>query len=154
MEPRDNIGSQLASVLAHRLRAEMRRRKITQEDLAELIGVNPVTLSRWMNGHAAPDDANLKRISELLTPRVSVAVLRREVSSPVTPSALLSSDSEGGVVRDFQALLWSFERLTPKGREAVIDYAQQLRQHERAEVEAVSAQGAPVDDDQDDDATP
>lgn len=140
-------GPELAQMLATRLRAEARRRHVSSEQMAELIGVNPVTYSRWVNGHARPDDHNLRRIAAVL--RVPVDTLKRElVTSRVTSPTMLAAapDTESSVIRDAQALLWSFERLSPESREAVIDFAQRLRQEElQAPALPSPAEEAPVD---------
>lgn len=47
--------------------AEARRRcHLTQERLAELVGVTPTTVSRWEQGSAGPTQYNLERLSRVL----------------------------------------------------------------------------------------
>lgn len=47
--------------------AEIRSRAgLTQEDLAEAVGVSPVTLSRWERGHAALGLARLALVADAL----------------------------------------------------------------------------------------
>lgn len=54
-----------------------RKRKYTQEELAEILGVHPNTIVRWEHGTRVPNAEKLKAIADILG---------------TTPSALLSSD--------------------------------------------------------------
>ena len=52
-------------IFGKKLRAA-RKPKMTQEHLAELVGVNPASVSRWETGHDFPDDDRLPIICEAL----------------------------------------------------------------------------------------
>lgn len=49
-----------------RLSIARRRRRLSSKGLAELVGVTPVTLSRWENGTTSPDQDAIARISRAL----------------------------------------------------------------------------------------
>lgn len=49
-----------------RLKLLRRQKKITQEQMAELVGVSPQAVSRWECGVTCPDIASLPRIAEIL----------------------------------------------------------------------------------------
>ena len=43
-----------------------KKRKITQEELAQALSVNTITLSRWENGHFEPKASMIKKLCEVL----------------------------------------------------------------------------------------
>lgn len=49
-----------------RLTIARRRRRQSSKGLAELVGVTPVTLSRWENGVTSPDESSVAKISQAL----------------------------------------------------------------------------------------
>lgn len=49
-----------------RLTIARRRRRHSSKGLAELVGVTPVTLSRWENGVTSPDDDSIAKIAQAL----------------------------------------------------------------------------------------
>ena len=51
---------------AYRLRIMMKRKYITQEQLAELIGTSQVTISRWINGECLPSVIMVRKIAKVL----------------------------------------------------------------------------------------
>lgn len=52
--------------LAEQMTAYRRSQNLTQEDLAELLGVTAATISRWESGHIAPDIAHIAAIEGIL----------------------------------------------------------------------------------------
>ena len=44
-----------------------KKRKITQEELAQALSINTVTLSRWENGHFEPKASMIKKLCEMLS---------------------------------------------------------------------------------------
>lgn len=45
------------------------KNRITQEKLAELLGVSFVSVNRWLNGHAKPQKLQVYQIEEILKGR-------------------------------------------------------------------------------------
>lgn len=45
------------------------KNRITQEKLAELLGVSFVSVNRWLNGHAKPQKLQVYQIEQLLKGR-------------------------------------------------------------------------------------
>lgn len=43
-----------------------KKRKITQEELAQALSINTITLSRWENGHFEPKASMIKKLCEML----------------------------------------------------------------------------------------
>ena len=43
-----------------------KKRKITQEELAQALSINTITLSRWENGHFEPKASMIKKMCEVL----------------------------------------------------------------------------------------
>ena len=43
-----------------------KKRKITQEELAQALSINTITLSRWENGHFEPKASMIKKMCEML----------------------------------------------------------------------------------------
>ena len=56
----------LAKELSNRLRILMSRRHMTQDDLADLLGVSRKTISRYVNGDTIPDFITMQEISTIL----------------------------------------------------------------------------------------
>ncbi len=54
--------------LIQRLEEYRLENRITQEELAELLGVAFVTVSRWLNGHVRPSKIHEFHIRKLLSP--------------------------------------------------------------------------------------
>ena len=52
--------------LIDRLRQYRLEHQLTQEELAEKLGVAFLTLNRWLNGHAQPRELHQYRIEKLL----------------------------------------------------------------------------------------
>ena len=52
--------------LLNRLRQYRLERQLTQEQLAEKLGVAFLTLNRWLRGHAQPSELHRYRIEKLL----------------------------------------------------------------------------------------
>ena len=55
--------------LTKRLEIYRLEKKISQEDLAEMLGVAFSTVNRWLNGKAKPDKIRSYHISKLLKKR-------------------------------------------------------------------------------------
>ena len=53
-------------MFAYRLRCMMKRKFITQEQLAELIGTSQVMISRYMNGQTLPNVLIVRKIAKVL----------------------------------------------------------------------------------------
>ena len=57
------------------LSAEMKRRGITQGQLAETLGVSPVTVSRWFQGHRKMSVSSCFKVKEKFFPDLTVDYL-------------------------------------------------------------------------------
>lgn len=55
--------------LINRLRQYRLEQQLTQEQLAEKLGVAFLTLNRWLRGHARPSELHQYRIEKLLKTR-------------------------------------------------------------------------------------
>lgn len=60
-----------------------KEKKMTQDDLAERIGVSPQAVSKWENGVSCPDIAYLPEIAEVLGVDIN-ALFREEEEEPET----------------------------------------------------------------------
>lgn len=97
--------------------AQARRdRGFTQEQLAEAVGLEPVTLSRWETGHRALSLSTLASIAEVLG--VSLGDLL-DVTREVPAPAHGPEEAE---------LLRLFGRITLSGRDVVLRVARELAQ--------------------------
>lgn len=45
------------------------KNRITQQELAQLLGVSFVSVNRWLNGHAKPQKLQIYQIEQLLNKR-------------------------------------------------------------------------------------
>lgn len=89
-------------------------RGFTQERLAEAVGIEPVTLSRWETGQRAVSVSTLARIAEVLEVGLGDLLdVRREL-----PQAEHGPDEA--------ALLRGFGRLTPNRRSLVVQIVREL----------------------------
>jgi transcriptional regulator with XRE-family HTH domain len=97
--------------------AQARRdRGFTQEQLAEAVGLEPVTLSRWETGHRALSLSTLASIASVLG--VSLGDLLdvgRQVPAPA------HSPEEAEMIR-------LFGKMTPSGRDVLLRVARELAQ--------------------------
>lgn len=48
------------------VKAKLKEKKLTQEDLARAVGVNSVTVSRWINGAFSPSAEKVEAIAKFL----------------------------------------------------------------------------------------
>ncbi len=55
-----------AHAVSSAIRAGRKRLGLTQEDLAETLGVHPMTVSEWERGVAQPKDVQIEKLAELL----------------------------------------------------------------------------------------
>jgi len=82
--------SKRLTIMISRLREMRKKRGVTQEQLASMIGVQPNTVWRWENNKASPMDCIIEVADALQT---SVAYLTGEVDDPSLPAILI--DLEG-----------------------------------------------------------
>ena len=71
------------------LEAEMRRHRVTQQDIASFIGRRPETVSKWMNGRAGEFSISMAmQVKDHFFPRCSVEYLfAREPWEPAAEQA-------------------------------------------------------------------
>lgn len=114
-------------MLGRALKMARRKLGLTQESLAETLGVNTVSISRWENDHMVPEPEHQRELVRVLG--VSPSLFKRSATSAVTLGHMigLAPDAETAVFNDVQTLLWSFSRLPADEREEVIEFAQRLR---------------------------
>jgi transcriptional regulator with XRE-family HTH domain len=85
-----------------KLMAGLKRKRMTQAQLAERLGLSPSAVSRWKHGENATDEATLRKIEELLdlpaqdlsSPPASVEDRLREQSPPDHLSRAIPADAE------------------------------------------------------------
>jgi transcriptional regulator with XRE-family HTH domain len=94
-------------VLAANIRKARRRKDLTQEQVADLLGVHPVTVSKWERGVLELDEDALERLGRLLG--VSPSVLRygdaNEPERPIATSDPLRAPRVRAWLADFRAEL-------------------------------------------------
>lgn len=105
----------LPRVIGVNLRRARERAEMTQEELGQLAGVEPATLSRYENGRLAPRFATLSRLAGALKVRPEVLV---QESAPGVAPALR---------KDQKALLRDYEALDPAFRNAARRLLRDLR---------------------------
>lgn len=64
--PRTLKDKELLEAVGARVSAVRRDRGYTQEQLAEMVGIDPVTLSRWERGHQSLALGTLARVAEAI----------------------------------------------------------------------------------------
>ncbi len=69
-----------------RLKEQRRRKGLTVQQLADMVGVSRVSASRWESNVYEPDDAMKRRLAELLG--VTVAYLMGEADDPAEPEGV------------------------------------------------------------------
>ena len=79
--------------------AELRRKKnMTQEDLANALGVTPQAVSKWENDLSCPDTLNLIRLAEVLDSDVEYLATGRKMVFRRPPIVLKSVETVEKVV--------------------------------------------------------
>ncbi|SRR6266851_6446495 len=68
---------------ARMIRAWRHRTGLTQEDLAQALGVTFSTVSRWENGHVRPSSLAWKVLEQVAAERGTLLVDERELALPV-----------------------------------------------------------------------
>lgn len=61
------IGFQMAEDLLQKLEEFRLENRISQQKLAEMLGVSYVSVNRWLNGHAKPNKIQVYHIKKLLS---------------------------------------------------------------------------------------
>ena len=69
------------NTFAYRLKIAILRKRFTQKELSEELGVSPVTVSRWVHGKSTPDSGTARKIAEILD--VSLDFLYAMKDSPI-----------------------------------------------------------------------
>lgn len=80
------------SLFPIRLRQARKRKKLTQRQVAEKLGVSAPTVTRWERGHVEPDTEAIKKLSEILD--VSVDYLMGVSDIPEKPNENKDIDLE------------------------------------------------------------
>ena len=76
------LGLRQPDVVGVRLRTAWRSAGFTQKQLADELGVDAITVSRWERGVTSPSLPRLRRVAELTETTVSDLVLSADASSP------------------------------------------------------------------------
>lgn len=74
---------------AERLKTAIHRSGLKQYKLAELIGVEPPNVSRWVNGATYPSDAHFEKLCEILNVDVSFFETGSLLNDELTKSDLI-----------------------------------------------------------------
>ena len=95
---------------------------LTQEQLAELIGIAKSTLNGYEKGNREPDFFKIKKLIEVLGVDANYLLCVEE--SEITKKAPTEHLSESDPQR--QRLLENYEALNPLGRSKLVDYSDDL----------------------------
>lgn len=99
---------------ADRLQQLQRDKGYTNRYIANLIGVNENTVSRWANGNRQPGSLSLNQLAAVL--EVTLDYLMGISDDPSPPSTELGELSE-----EEQRILWAFRRAGRKGIRRLLD---------------------------------
>lgn len=116
-----------AGTIAALLAAETRRRRFTQDQAAEVLGVRQQTFSRWVTGKQHPSDDHLPAVAKYLgisqrrldEMRPAPAVTRAGLSERLDALEAWRDDQEQRMLRlgeRLEALAARLERLTDRPR--------------------------------------
>lgn len=110
--------SKLPALLGKRLKERRVQLEMTQAGLAEMVGVDPETISRIERGAALPGLLRLEAIADAL--KVGVASLIQSSSSVAEDQAL-------------QIAIW-LKTMNEHDREFVVDYVKKYAEHRKPRV--------------------
>lgn len=80
----DNYGDKLEAALAHQIKVELVDRGMEQQDLANKVGINRVTMSNYMTGKRSIPMPVFFKISEALS--ISPRVLMERAEARIQPA--------------------------------------------------------------------
>lgn len=109
-----NKDPKLAQAIGRRVQAARERRGWTQERLAEMLGVQAETVSRYETGAIPVSVATLMRLADVMNEPVEELLLVKETTAPY------GSDEDAEFLS-----LW--RALDPEGRQVVLDLLRRLR---------------------------
>ena len=109
-------------IFQERLKQARLDKGLTQEQLAELIGVAKSTLNGYEKGNREPDFFKIKKLIEVLGVDANylLCVDESETTKKAPTEQLSESDFEK------QRLLHNYDKLNPKGKKALLDYSDDL----------------------------
>ena len=73
----------MEQTLGKRIAALRREKELTQDALAEMLGVSPQAVSKWENDQTCPDIASLPKLAKILGVTVDELLSGREENAPV-----------------------------------------------------------------------
>jgi len=76
-----------ATLVAERIRVELARRRVTQEQLAEHLGVTQAAVSYWTSGKRKPSIGDLVRIADFFGVTTDYLLGRKPNGDPVEAAA-------------------------------------------------------------------
>jgi transcriptional regulator with XRE-family HTH domain len=105
-----------------KLRAARKAAGLTQEKLAELVGVEGPSVSRWEKGHDFPDDSRLPQICDALkiTEDYFRGDTRLSKPSPQQMKHLIEAPAESLLQSPLALVLERFAKLGPEVRASVL----------------------------------
>ena len=74
------------NIIGERIKEKIKERAITQKEVAQMLGVEPNTFTRWANGNRTPDIETLKKIARILSTTVAYLIGESDVKETTTPS--------------------------------------------------------------------
>lgn len=80
------------NIIGERIKEKIKERAITQKEVAQMLGVEPNTFTRWANGNRTPDIETLKKIARILN--TTVAHLIGESDATVTETTTPSYNAD------------------------------------------------------------
>jgi transcriptional regulator with XRE-family HTH domain len=109
--------SEYSRMFGHHMQQIRRSRNLTQEQVAERLGVTYQAVSKWENQVNTPDIALLPEIAALFGVTIDALFSEHAESAPETPAELLAAVKDDDVIRVIQMrgtkVLKVTERVTP-----------------------------------------
>lgn len=114
------------------IRYYRKKNHMTQNELADLLGVTQTSVSQWEGGRNYPDIKTAKRLATLFGATLDQILGMEEMPSKPSPdlTGLLSQEDEGGyrldpdLLEQKTRLLSLFEKLSPLARQRILDRAE------------------------------
>jgi len=108
--------------LGDRLKEKRKTKKLTQQDVAEKLGINNTTISKWESDTYEPDAENLKKLAELYDVTVDFLLGR-------------NSDESGNQTIRSSAYYGGGEDWTDEEKQAADAFIEMLRKKKREQGE-------------------
>lgn len=123
--------------LGERIKATRKDYKLTQKELAKILGIDHTTISKWESDIYEPDTDMLNKLADLLDTSVDYLLGRTDDPKPSIASQMLRAAEHGLRGEDMNgerkkdstlknAVLESYERLSPENKKLIDDMIKAL----------------------------